>query len=166
MVKMKEIYSEYIINEETLALIPAKGNAYRTIVLTTTGELYIKQTPLKIVDKSCLREYTSYEGRRKAVTYLTGFKMKVPIPINTSLNIYGFPTMSPRRYDCIWLFNQHIRHIEDNGKRVTSDKTIQSTVHFINGVELALEVSSNSLQHQRFRTAMCKNIFDSDKRIS
>lgn len=160
--KSIKVLEEYTIQGNAIALLPAKSIEYRTIVLTSNEKLYIKLTPLEIIKASCYQNFSSYEGRREAVKHLTDFQKKVPIPVNTSQDIYAFPTKSPTSEDCVWLFFHHIKKIVDNHKE-GMECEFPSTVHFVNNTKLSLNISHFSLRHQFYRTAVCKNMFDSKK---
>ncbi|MHA6252880.1 competence protein ComK [Oceanobacillus sp. CAU 1775] len=153
---MKQIQLNYIIEKNTIALIPVKKVDFYTVALTTLGKVYVKQTPFEIIKKSCLEEFVTYEGRKNAVQKLTNFKNKVPIPISTSRNIFSFPTISPVSPDCVWLFYHHIKGVEEDRKKNPS----KSIIHFINGTSLELDISHYILQQQFYKTAVCKNMFD------
>lgn len=161
MRKMIEIKSEYIITKDASALIPAKSIEYNTIVLTSREKLYIKMTPLEIIKNSCLHDLASYEGRREAVKHMMDYQKKIPIPINTSQEIYAFPTMSPSNDECIWLFFHQIKKVVDNRKHGSKEEEYASTIHFADNSQLSIDVSHFSLQQQLQRTAMCKNIIES-----
>lgn len=71
-----------MINEQTVALLPAKQIEYDTIVLEHEKKYHVRQTPFHIIKAACCNNWCTYEGRRKAVIYHTNFKQKTPIPIN------------------------------------------------------------------------------------
>src|SRR5690625_6073800 len=93
------IKTRYTIIEETNALLPAKQIDYNAIVIERSRILYIKQTPLQIIQTSCQKYWSTYEGRRDAVVNQMNFKQKVPIPISIHKAIYLFPTHSPNHLD-------------------------------------------------------------------
>ena len=158
-----KVQNKYTVQGNAFALIPAKSMEYYTIVLTSTEKLYIKQTPIEIIKASCFQDFSSYEVRREAVKYLTDFQNKVPIPVNTSQDIYAFPTKSPSSNECVWLFFHQIKKIVDNRKHGLAEN-LPSTVHFVNETKLSLDISYFSLNQQFCRTAVCKNMFDLEKR--
>lgn len=162
---MKPIQKEYIIDEQVLSLEPAYNIDYQTIVTTTTGKVYVNQTPLEIIKGSCLRDFTSYESRRYAVMNETGFKNKVPIPVNITHGIYALPTSSPSNSDCVWIFFKHIERVEELNSSATSNKAFRSKVRFLNGDKLLLAVSQKSVQNQIYKAAICKNIIESKQQI-
>lgn len=158
---LTHVLNDYVVQKNAIALLPAKSMEYHTIVLTTDKKLYIKLTPFEIIKNSCLQEFATYEGRKRAIQQLTNFKNKVPIPINTSQDIFGFPTSSPIKDDCIWLFYHHIKELEDNHKNGSVKGKAKSTVHFLNNTLLPLDISYFILHQQYYKTTVCKNMFDS-----
>ena len=164
MRELKKVLSDYIIGEDSIALLPAKSIEYDTIVYTSTGKLYVKMTPFEIIKASCLKEIATYEGRRQAVQRLTDFKHKVPILINSLKNIFSFPTASPANDDCIWFIYHQIKDIENNHKSGHVDGQLKSTVYFTNDTKLSLDISFFTLQQQYFRTAVCESLVYSQNR--
>ena len=147
-----QILSTYEITPNTMALLPARNPDYDTIALETTGELYIRKTPLQLIKQACLEGGSTYEGRKSAVDYLTGAKHKVPIPINPRENIYAFPTQSPKEFDCCWLFHEHIRSIKPYQRSNQPNRTI---IQFSNNEQLKLVASYYTIEKQMHRTAYC-----------
>lgn len=147
---MNNVLSNYQINKQTLALLPAHHLDYQTIVLEGDRELYVKQMPLQLIEQACLEGGSTYEGRRKAVVYLTGAKNKVPIPISPWNKIYAFPTHSPQVFECSWIFHPHVRSVAPSPK-----DPLTTIITFLNGKELTLNVSSYTIQQQIQRTSSC-----------
>lgn len=149
---MNPIRDTYEINPQTMAILSVAEIEYSAIVLEENKKIYVRQTPLQIIKAACLEGGASYEGRRKAVTYLTGAMQKIPIPINPRRNIFAFPTHSPTTFECNWIFYHQI-------KTITIPKvpnpTIQSIIHFKNNQSLSMNESCYVLQKQYQRTAMC-----------
>ncbi len=140
------------INPNTMALLPARTPDYDTITLETTGELYIRKTPLQLIKQACLEGGSTYEGRKAAVDYLTGAKHKVPIPINPIDHIYTFPTHSPKEFDCCWLFHEHIRSIKPYQRANQPNRTM---ILFKNHEQLKLACSYYTIEKQMHHTAYC-----------
>ncbi|WP_156290974.1 competence protein ComK [Oceanobacillus salinisoli] len=145
---MKEILSHYSIHKNTISLLPAKHIDYYTIVLEQNRYIYVKQTPIEIIKNSCLNRYTTYEGVREAVYHYTGFKRKVPIPINPHQNIYFFPTHATNDYECCWISCDHVLQINQTTKS-------SSSLTFNNGKTIQFDVSTYSLKKQMQRTLEC-----------
>ena len=68
-------------------ILPVVHPDYSTIVIEQSRQLSVRQTPSQIIKEACLDGGSTYEGRKKAVTHLTGAMQKVPIPINPLSNI-------------------------------------------------------------------------------
>jgi competence protein ComK len=146
---MANFCDNYEISENTLALKPAYNLEYSTIVLEGKEEYYVRKTPLELIKRAALIGGAEYDGRRFAVSYLTGIKKKVPIPINPQKNIYTFPTQSPSQMDCHWIFFSHVNLISG---AASVKKTI---IVFENGKKLELKESAHVLDKQMYRTWMC-----------
>ncbi|MFS0821494.1 competence protein ComK [Bacillus sp. 1P02SD] len=149
---MKTIQPFYEVNPQTMAILPAREIEYSAIVKEIHQIIYARQTPLQIIKAACLEGGATYEGRRKAVTHLTGAVQKVPIPINPRRKIFAFPTHSPTAFECNWIFHHHIKTIKPSGK---TNPTTQSIILFKNNQELPLNESPYIIQKQYTRTGMC-----------
>ena len=149
---MKNIQLTYEVNPHTMAILPAKEIEYSAIIKEEHQILYVRQTPLQIIKAACLDGGSTYEGRRKAVTHLTGAVQKVPIPINPRRNIFAFPTHSPNAFECNWIFYHHIKSIVPS---LQTSNTTQSIIQFKNQLELLMNESHYLLEKQYTRTAMC-----------
>src|SRR5699024_3673494 len=147
---MEHVEENYLIHENTLALIPARKLDYQTTVLEYNRQLHIQKTPLEIVKAACYDEWYTYEGRRRAVMYHTNFKRKVPIPINPQKNIYLFPTHAPSNFENTWISYKHIANTNPSTKNPET-----STIIFYNGLKLTLNMSHYSLRSQMNRTFEC-----------
>jgi competence protein ComK len=145
-----QITSNYRINENTLALLPAKKLEYGTTVIEMYRNVRVRKTPLQLIKATCYDHWCTYEGRRHAVIHHTKFKKKVPIPINTAKGIYFFPTHSTKSHENHWLSHQHIVEI------ATCTTYPENTlVEFENGVKVSLNVSVYVLKKQMQRTFEC-----------
>lgn len=149
---MITIHNDYEINPNTMALLTVAHVDYATIVQERDQRLYVKKTPLQLIKAACLEGGATYEGRRKAVTHLTGAIQKVPIPINPRRNIFAFPTHSPTAFECNWIFYHHIKTIVPSQQ---TSNTTQSIIKFKNHHELPMNESYYLLQKQYTRTTMC-----------
>lgn len=141
------IKNSYITNKSTVAIIPAKQIDFDSIVIEKSRKFYVRQTPLEIIKASCLEYWSNYEGRRNAVIHHTGFKEKVPIPINLREEMVAFPTHAIKHFDCSWLLYNHILQLE----RVKDDST-KTLITFTNGKTLLLNVSEKSIETQLLRS--------------
>jgi len=148
---MKIIQLTYEVTPNTMAIFPAREIEYSAIVKEEHQIIYVRQTPLQIIKAACLEGGSTYEGRRKAVTHLTGAIQKVPIPINPRRNIFAFPTHSPTAFECNWIFYHHIKSILPSQQ----GNTIQSIIQFKNQQELPMNESHYLLEKQYTRTTMC-----------
>ncbi|WP_216830595.1 competence protein ComK [Alkalihalobacterium elongatum] len=144
------ILPHYAINQHTSALLPAYHTDYQTIVWEQDQRYYVKKTPLQLIKEACLEGGADYDGRRAAVTYKTGAKSKIPIPISPHDQIFAFPTHSPTLHECHWLFYHHIKAIKRH-----PDIPTHTLVTFQDEKELLLHVSYHTLEKQLQRTSYC-----------
>jgi len=151
---MTTILSDYMIHEATMALLPAACIDYDTIAIEKNHKRYIRKTPHQLIKTACLEHCATYEGRREAVMHHTGFKRKVPIPINPSQNLFTFPTHSPTDFKCSWIFYHHVLTILP-APASTENVSVRTTVVFHNGQKLPLNVSHHVFEKQMERTGMC-----------
>ncbi|MEI3597618.1 MULTISPECIES: competence protein ComK [unclassified Oceanobacillus] len=160
---MDKILLNYTITQNDNALLPGRSTHYDTIVLTSEGKHYVKKPPFDIIKESASKTFLTYEGSTYLIREKLGFKYKLPLPINTALGIYAFPTMSPSHPDCIWLFYHRIKSIEDISEESVLYK---SKVHFVDGTSLSLTTSCYSLDKQMKRTQQCIDKFDAGQALS
>ncbi|RKQ34245.1 competence protein ComK [Oceanobacillus halophilus] len=150
---MKIKLSPYHINPNTLAIIPIQHDTYKSLIYDSNQTIYNKKKPLQLMEQACIENLCLFEDRRKAVIQLTGFKKKVPIPINPDKSMYAFPTHSITSADCCWVFYHHLSHVKSISKTV-------SRVLFTNGVHLEIPESPRMLKKQLQRTRKCVLYFE------
>lgn len=142
-----EIEQNYIINNKTCGIIPAKQIDYDSIVVEEETLRYIQQTPMQIVESSCIHYWSTYEGRRQSVIHHTGFKEKVPIPIIPQTGVVTFPTHGLRDLNCCWLMHDQILQYEP----INHHEQFKTAVTFANRKRLRLDVSIRSFESQMKR---------------
>lgn len=135
------IKDNYIINEQTLSILPARSIEYQTKVIERKKIIYVKQTPFEIIKESCLFYWSSFEGRRTSTIEFTGYKEKVPIPIYPLKKIIAFPTHGIHNPDCAWLMQDHILQGKPKG-------TNQTSVLLSNGEYITIDISFRSFKTQ------------------
>ncbi|SFD87382.1 competence protein ComK [Lentibacillus persicus] len=151
---MTTLLNNYVINEDTMALLPAAHIDYDTIAIETNQELCIRKTPHQLIRDACLNDCSTYEGRREAVMHHFGFKRKVPVPISPAQNCFVFPTHAPADFVCSWIFYSHVQNVLP-ASGSTKNTHGQSIIVFKNGRQLQVDVSLYVLEKQLARTGMC-----------
>lgn len=139
-----ELLDEYVINSSTMAIVPAKEIGFDSVVIEEGRVLHVCQTPIQIIKHSCLRHWSTYEGRKEAVMHHTGFKRKVPIPIAFDEVLVAFPTHAINHIDCNWIMFHHVSDY------IESDPG-ETDIHFRNGKSLKLKVSKHVIHSQVIR---------------
>ncbi|OIJ09147.1 hypothetical protein BKP35_17255 [Anaerobacillus arseniciselenatis] len=91
-----------------------------------------------------------HEGRRKAAKRLARLHFKAPVAIHPEGNIYSFPTLSPKKFECSWIFPNHIKDIAPSKKDLG-----KSVILFSNLKEVELGISYFMLEEQLQRSVYC-----------
>ncbi|MBU9711684.1 competence protein ComK [Evansella tamaricis] len=154
--KKKIEQENYLISKSTEVLQPVFHMYYSTVVWEGDTIIYVKAPCYKILDDSCLPRGASYDGRRTAVIRKIGTKIKVPILVCRQEEIYAIPTMSPKNYNCIWIFYHHVDDIA-----IDKNRPGKCIVIFKSGNQLPLDVSYYVMSKQLGRTARCITVFSS-----
>ena len=145
--------NSYEINEDTIALIPYNN---MTKVYEKDDSFLVNKDANKIIEDSCEYFGSSYDGRKKGTTSLTGITHKVPIIIEESKNIIFFPTSSPRLNKCAWISLNHIdKYYKDD---------IYCIIEFKNQRKLMLNISYGSLDNQILRASRLESVLRSRKK--
>ena len=138
----------YIINSNTVALIPINNKITRVIEKDTS--FIINESTMKIIENSCGYFGSSYLGRHKGTKILTGINYKSPIIIEESKNIIFFPTTSPRDINCAWISLYYINRYTKKENKIE--------VLFENGEKYIFNMSYGSFDNQYLRATKLESI--------
>ena len=144
--------NNYEINEETLYL---EAQAEKTKITEKEGVYEINNHIQKIMENSCEYFGSSFEGRKKGTTKLTGVTHKSPIIIEETKGIIFFPTTSHRLNDCIWISLNNLKNYYK-----ADDKVL---IEFVNGKKLLLEQSYGVIDNQVLRASRLDAVLRSRK---
>lgn len=151
-----EKLDNYIINYETLIIIPIEDNSSK--VYEIDKEFIVKKDCLSIIKDSCLYFGSSLEGRRSGAKDFLNCEFKVPIIIEDSNNLIFFPTSSYRRRDTVWISYQNLLKY----KKIDINSTI---LYFKNNSKLKLNVRYNIIDNQVIRCIKFDAIANKRKNI-
>ncbi len=149
---MKNVLSHYVANTNTLAICSAVSSEFSSIVYEVNQILYVRQTPMKIIQMSCLANGSTHKGRCAAVSYVTNNKHKLPVPVSERDDIYIFPTSAPTNFHCHWIAYHHVLHIKPGNK-------LETIITFRNQLQLTVSVSFHTIERQLLRTAHLRHLF-------
>ncbi|MDZ5608899.1 competence protein ComK [Bacillus sp. XF8] len=139
---MHDLTNLHAISSSIMILQPYEDPFYRTQIHTTKGILYSPKTPLELIKELIIsHNYSTYEGRRKAIIKKWDLHQNTPIPINHRRFICAIPTKSPAAWDCIWVFYKSIKQIKKNAKK-------QAVLYFCNGEIETLPISYYQMKLQ------------------
>lgn len=133
---------DYEINEETFCLLP---NGEYTKVVEKDKIFIVKNNVQKIMENSCEYFGSTYEGRKKGTTKLTGITHKAPIIIEESNSIIFFPTKSSRLKDCSWISLNNLKNYYKS-----ADKII---LEFYDNQKVSLDISYGVINNQILRAS-------------
>lgn len=146
----------YLINRNTLALEPVFVDGYRTRIITKHGVYLSKMSIVSLLEESCIRNASTFDGRIKAIRKFMEYLQKTPLLIDTEEEVAAFPTLSHIHPECVWIFNHHF-HVN-----VLSGNT--SEVVFDNGMSLQVKVSKHVLNNQQQRMYSMMEVYRSKRR--
>ena len=144
----------YIINEKTFALI---NKAKETKILEEKGEIIAAEAVNKILEYNCNINGSTFEGRRKASSYLIGASYKPPIIIDEVKEIILIPTHSNKNPNCSWISLQNIQKYNINPQH-------HVTIIFKNGQKLNLNISYANFDKQVLRATRLESSLRGRKR--
>lgn len=131
----------YKINEKTLVLL---NQGKQTKILELKGEIIVEDAINKILEYNCNINGSTFEGRRKASSYLIGASYKPPIIIDEVKEIILIPTHSNKNPNCSWISLQNIQKYYINSHSYV-------TIIFKNGQKLNLNVCYTNFDKQVLR---------------
>lgn len=142
----------YEINMDTLFLkgvVNALGEV-STLIIENDKEFGLKISPTEVIKYSCEFFGTTLEGRQKGSMNLLGIKHKVPIVVESSMELIFFPLCSPKIRECSWVCYNNII----NYKRSASG----TDIIFRNGKKITVDVSYGMFENQYMRATRLKMI--------
>lgn len=138
---------DYEINEKTLAILPYEKN--KAIVYEGKDCYILEKSVNRIMDESCRYYGSTFEGRQKGSSTLTGITYKVPIIISEEKNMIFFPTNSPRLKECGWIsLNNFNRYYEKDSKII---------LEFMNKEVVELLLSENIIRNQILKASFLES---------
>ncbi|WP_339251792.1 competence protein ComK [Sporosarcina sp. FSL W8-0480] len=134
----------FLLDSRALALKPYFSEKYLSKIITTHGIYYSSLNPKELLDKACLRHYSSKAGRKEAARKLLKFNRKTPFLISDEVGV--FPTKSSKHDDCIYIFS-HFFQTEP----IDSKNTL---ITFNNDISIKVSVSPYTVRQQKSRLHM------------
>lgn len=139
---------QYIINQNTLALLPVKEG---TMVIEKYITFCIENSIYNILDESTKYYGSSYIGRCKSAAYLLGICQKCPIIISENKEIIFFPSLSIKNEKCAW-FN--VNGIE----KYFSEEKNYLNITLTNGINAKIKCSGYVFSNQYLKAVRLNTI--------
>lgn len=138
-----------------MSLVSAYHPVYATIIHDLIGSYYSRKTALTLLNEACiLKGGADYSGKLRAIRQTLSYLKKTPLIISIAEKIYGFPTMSPNHFDCMWIFPRHIVGL-------ICEKGMYYVL-FKNGLKIPINCSAESFRTQQERSSHsflhCENL--------
>jgi|LGOV01.1.fsa_nt_gb competence protein ComK len=117
------------------------------ILIMEEKEVYLKQGLKQYINKMCINNLSTYEGRREASKAILQRKSILPIYVNPQIFLY--PTISVRNYQCTFINYYEVLSII----RMTEKRT---KIVFNDLSDLNLDISHEKInnQHQRIENIL------------
>jgi competence protein ComK len=148
-----EKLEKYLITNKTIAIQPFINQWGRVCaeIYEEDAVILVEKKPFRIIKDSCPYYGSTYDGKKDATQIILGRMCFPPIMIDTKLDIFFFPTKSPRKDSCIWLSQPHIDDI------ISIDRK-KVRVIFSNGMDLPIESTSRALKCKLHRAAHYRSV--------
>lgn len=150
------ILFDYVVNEDTIAIMPGLHTDYDVVVLERDQQLFVRKPALHIIQESCLEYGVSYDGLKKAVKYHTSFRQKLPIPVSIAKDVYMFPTHATTNHLCGWLSLRHITQIFPTHKPTRNSTS--TWVRLADGKKLTIQQSYHTMTEQLSRAVYYRTL--------
>ncbi|KIL46719.1 hypothetical protein KP77_28460 [Jeotgalibacillus alimentarius] len=115
----KKVNVTAMVDENTLALLRAKGNVYRSMMMCKEGIKYSSHSPITLLNDCCMLTGSTMLGSMAATTARLGKEGDIPFIVNPFKRIIVMPTHSPLDADNLWIFPQHIQAIHFHTRTAT-----------------------------------------------
>jgi competence protein ComK len=136
------VKNNYVLSRRTLAVIPRENHEYRTRILEQDSEINSKQSPIFLLNQTCIKYGSTFDGRRKSTRILLKTDKKIPIPVIPQLGVYMIPTAAAASKRCVWLSYYRIKEYKEHNE--------QTIIFFDDGSYLPIDTPKKSFQRQYF----------------
>jgi len=145
---LEEIYT---VNENTIAFIPSYDGVggFKTTILEIDGFKECHLNPVELVDQNLRFFGSSLKGASEGTRYILGEGNMYPVIMNLKHQLVWFPSISPKKNDCVWLALNHIKSYKQNKNQSTK-------IIFTNGSSLNIDVSYSAFDKRMNRAYALK----------
>ncbi|RDI36481.1 competence protein ComK [Falsibacillus pallidus] len=147
---MKE-NNQYLATNQTMGLFPIHHPTFQTKIYDRDNIFYSTQSPMEIIEETCLTRGASYEGRVQSVRTMLNYPYKTPLLLCQMEMLCAFPTMSPTSNENVWIFPNHIKYFSKSLRHVS--------VTFLNDETVTVKCSIAAFTKQYGKTITCQSYF-------
>ena len=145
--------NNYTINPNTAVIMPdydKDANLYSKVI-DGNEPLIVKMSPYKIIEHSMLYYCSTLQGATIAARTVLGNIKMSPVVLCTQLDIYLFPSSSPRKNECIWFSHEHVK----DTVQISTNKT---NVHLTNRHTITMEINKLRFDKKHDRATKLRHI--------
>src|SRR5690625_4881050 len=100
---------------------------YESIVLEKENVYCVRQSPINIIKATCEEDWTTYEGRKNIIAKRLNLPHKTPMMVSQKNKIFAYPTLSPKKYNCSWVFLHIAVETRKEGKQDRKSTRLNSS---------------------------------------
>lgn len=109
--------------------------------------IHIDESPEAFLNRMCIENGSSYDGRKTAFQSITDSRQKPAILISERTQQIFFPTMSSRNEKCVWISYQEIFKVKESTYNTTR-------VTFLNGISKRIACDRRTIYKQMQRCGL------------
>ncbi len=140
ILKNAPILKEYLINEDTTIIIPAKEIHYDSIVMERKNIYLIRQTPQNIIKQNMRHHGFDFNSGRKSYGLYLDYTYKSPVSLSDEKLLIAFPTRGIKHPECAWIIERNVKDIQHHNDG--------SAFTFLDGTIVRLDISENIAKNQ------------------
>ncbi|TFB19273.1 hypothetical protein E3U55_11210 [Filobacillus milosensis] len=153
---------KYCIKNQTMLISPNYDPIYQSKIYEKDRIILAKQTPINIIDSSCIQlGGATMDGRKRAVEYVTKKKVMIPIPVEPSKGIILMPTRKIKDPGCEWIAYCHVKEYE-----AAYGNKKETKITFYNEDTYQVDIPYNKMRNQILIASHVFGYFIKDQYIS
>ncbi len=136
----------YKIGTTTMAIKSEYSTTHSSVIYDLNGRVESKKEVKELLEEACIQRGSTYDGRIKAAKALLSFKNKTPLMICPIECIYAFPTISPEKYQCTWIFLRHVKEYYSKGSKLFVEFKNDEVVEVSSSLHILTKQKQNTLE--------------------
>ncbi|MBR2991512.1 MAG: competence protein ComK [Solobacterium sp.] len=142
-------------NLRSLDVICCDAQQRSSVCIFANESVVVRQMPLDLIDRLCIRCGSTRKGRQEAFRALTGAVQKIPVLISEDGPLL-MPTLSPESGSCVWIAYDSVLRMKPEGDDMTN-------VLFLDGTSFKVNVNVRVLRSQAKRCELFRRLLNEFK---